>query len=63
MQNLMRVVAAWKAAGCTQPEAELRLMAFLDEVLVLGRADEDDPVRDVLDFVTGFCSSDARLFP
>jgi hypothetical protein len=57
------VVKAWKDDGCTKDEARLRLVRFLDDVRAHGDQDQDDPVRDVLDFVVGFCRPDAKLFP
>lgn len=63
VEALKGVVLSWKAQGVLAAEAEHRLTAFLHRVLREGQPDEDDPVRDVLDFVTGFCSPHARLFP
>jgi hypothetical protein len=60
--GLIGVVEVWKSTGCTQSEAESRLTSFLHEVMAKGAVDEDDPVRDVLDLVVGFCSPQARLF-
>ncbi len=60
---LTTVVLAWKARGITAAEAEQRLTAFLHVVMSAGVLDEDDPVRDVLDLVTGWCSPHSRLFP
>lgn len=60
---LTTVVLAWKARGITAAEAEQRLTAFLHVVMSAGVLDEDDPVRDVLDLVTGWCSPHLRLFP
>jgi hypothetical protein len=60
---LISIVEMWKEDGCNQAEAESRLTTFLHEVMAKGTLDEEDPVRDVLDFVVGFCSPNARLFP
>ncbi|MEA2695940.1 MAG: hypothetical protein QOI66_211 [Myxococcales bacterium] len=49
--------------GCSKESAERRLTRFLDDVMINGGVDQDDPVRDVLDFVTGYCSSHMRIFP
>jgi hypothetical protein len=61
--SLTRAVKGWKVAGCTQAEAERRLTIFLEEVMANGAPDEDDPVRDVLDFVVGYCSGPMKIFP
>lgn len=61
--SLTAVVKAWKAAGCTQAEAERRLTGFLEDVRANGQPDEDDPVMDVLDFVVGHCSPSVKIFP
>jgi hypothetical protein len=63
VEALTTVVLAWKVRGVTAAEAEQRLTAFLHVVMNVGVLDEDDPVRDVLDFVTGECSPHSRLFP
>jgi len=60
---LTGTVKGWKAAGCTQAEAERRLTTFLEDVMANGGPDEDDPVRDVLDFVVGYCSDPMKIFP
>ena len=62
-RSLIAVVENWKGNGCTKDAAERRLSAFLDEVLAHGEPDEDDPVRDVLDVVVGWCIPGAKLFP
>ncbi len=40
-----------------------RLMTFVDDVRAAGVPDQEGPVLDVLDFVVGWCSPHARLFP
>ncbi len=63
VRSLIALVEEWKANGCTKEFAERRLTGFLDEVMAHGDADQDDPVRDVLDLVAGYCSPHAKLFP
>ena len=58
---LRELVLQWKSAGVTQAAAEARLSDFLAVVSEDPLLD-DDPIRDVFDFVVGFCSSQARLF-
>jgi len=60
---LIELVKEWKVAGAAKAEVEHRLTEFLHEVMATGAPDQDDPVRDVLDYVVGYCSPDARLFP
>ena len=59
---LIELVKEWKVAGAAKAEVEHRLTKFLDEVMATGAHGQDDPVRDVLDLVVGFCSPEARLF-
>ncbi len=54
---LIEVVKEWKAEACPQDEAERRLSIFLDDVMTNGTTDQDDPVRDVLDFVVGYAAA------
>jgi hypothetical protein len=61
--SLTEIVKGWKRAGCSKESAERRLTAFLDDVMINGVVDQDDPVRDVLDFVTGYCSIQMKIFP
>lgn len=61
--SLLVVVRAWKYSGCDLAEAERRSMTLLEEVAKGGTGQQDDAVRDALDFVVGFCSPDARIFP
>lgn len=61
--NLVSVVRGWKDEGCTKAEAEQRLTSVLGEVATSGTARQDESIREVLDFVTGFCSPRARIFP
>jgi hypothetical protein len=62
VEALCELVLEWKRAGVTQAEATERLQCFLHEVQSDPLLD-DDPIRDVLDFVVGYCSKGARLFP
>jgi len=59
---LFNLVLEWKAQGCNQARATERLSQFLAQ-LPEGAIVEDGVVRDVLDFVVGFCSPDRRIFP
>jgi hypothetical protein len=59
--SLLQLVLEWKAGGCTQAEAIERLTSFLERLPPEAEA-EDDAIRDVLDFVTGFCSPHQRIF-
>ena len=61
--SLTEIVRGWKRAGCSKESAEDRLTRFLDEMMINGSVDQDDPVRDVLDFVTRYCSSHMKIFP
>jgi hypothetical protein len=61
--KLVSVVHGWKNDGCTRAEAEERLAAVLAEVANSGTEEEDESLREVLDFVTGYCSPHARIFP
>jgi hypothetical protein len=61
--RLVGVVHGWKNDGCTREEAEQRLTAVLAEVATRGTEAEDESLRAVLDFVTGFCGPHARIFP
>jgi hypothetical protein len=60
---LVALVLSWKSKGCDQAEAERRLTQFLSEVRAADPPIQEDPVLDVLDFVVGWCSPDACLFP
>ena len=61
--KLLSVVLGWKDDGCTREEAERRLASVLAEVATRGTEEEDESLREVLDFVTGFCGPHARIFP
>ncbi|HEY5926194.1 MAG TPA: hypothetical protein VIV11_31130 [Kofleriaceae bacterium] len=60
VNELLQHVRAHKDAGLSQSDA----YATLEHVLAAAPDDEiDDRLRDVMDFVSGWCSPHARIWP
>ncbi len=62
VDSLRQVVQDMKSAGNSQQEIYDLFVELLAMVRSDGTEQEDDAVRDVLDFIVGWCSPDMRLF-
>ena len=59
---LSEIAREMKASGQSQPEIYAAFNALLQTAQTNGVEEQVDAVRDVLDFITGWCSPAAKLF-
>lgn len=63
VDSLTELVQRWKANGCSRQDAIERFSQLLRESIAFNSELREDAVRDVFDFIGGWCSPKADLFP
>ena len=59
---LSQVARNMKDAGTSQPEMYAIFNELLQAMQIDGTEQQDDAIRDVMDFIIGWCSPHQRLF-